>query len=216
MATATDKPSAKSLQPENPRETLVPTTADPAPHPPNPTQPNRAAGSSNPSAQPAPPPVDVSNPAATKMIGDKGSHSSAGLGLVSPTASSGSGPDIEKKVRRAERFGVPVQLSEEEKRSSRAERFGTGSGDSKAYEDNKRKARAERFGLPAHSAADEEAKKKVRFARFTAPTKVDSLEEEKRKAREMRFSQSEPKSVSLINGKGGVGLVSNVPICMKY
>ncbi|GAB2244819.1 hypothetical protein Droror1_Dr00000312 [Drosera rotundifolia] len=38
------------------------------------------------------------------------------------TASSGSGPDIQKKVKRAERFGVPVQFFEEEKRSSRAER----------------------------------------------------------------------------------------------
>ncbi|EHA8588091.1 hypothetical protein COCNU_scaffold004099G000020 [Cocos nucifera] len=31
--------------------------------------------------------------------------------------------DLEKKVRRAERFGMPVQLSEEEKRSARAQRF---------------------------------------------------------------------------------------------
>lgn len=31
--------------------------------------------------------------------------------------------DIQKKIRRAERFGMPVQLSEEEKRNSRAERY---------------------------------------------------------------------------------------------
>lgn len=31
--------------------------------------------------------------------------------------------DLEKKQRRAERFGMSVQLSEEEKRSSRAERW---------------------------------------------------------------------------------------------
>lgn len=30
--------------------------------------------------------------------------------------------DIQKKIRRAERFGMSVQLSEEEKRNSRAER----------------------------------------------------------------------------------------------
>jgi SAP domain-containing ribonucleoprotein len=30
--------------------------------------------------------------------------------------------DLEKKMRRAERFGTPVVMSEEEKRSSRAER----------------------------------------------------------------------------------------------
>ncbi|KAL2229429.1 UNVERIFIED_CONTAM: hypothetical protein Sindi_1922600 [Sesamum indicum] len=32
--------------------------------------------------------------------------------------------DIEKKMKRAERFGMPLQLSEEEKRNSRAERYG--------------------------------------------------------------------------------------------
>lgn len=30
--------------------------------------------------------------------------------------------DTQKKIRRAERFGMPVQLSEQEKRNSRAER----------------------------------------------------------------------------------------------
>lgn len=34
--------------------------------------------------------------------------------------------DIEKKMRRAERFGMPVQLSEQEKRNSRAERYNCG------------------------------------------------------------------------------------------
>ena len=31
--------------------------------------------------------------------------------------------DIEKKIRRAERFGITVQLSEQEKRNTRAERY---------------------------------------------------------------------------------------------
>lgn len=31
--------------------------------------------------------------------------------------------DIQKKMRRAERFGISVQLSEQEKRNSRAERY---------------------------------------------------------------------------------------------
>lgn len=31
--------------------------------------------------------------------------------------------DLQKKLRRAERFGVPVLLSEKEKRNSRAERY---------------------------------------------------------------------------------------------
>ncbi|KVI09530.1 hypothetical protein Ccrd_012077 [Cynara cardunculus var. scolymus] len=58
--------------------------------------------------------------------------------------------DTQRKIRRAERFGMPVQLSEEEKRNSRAERFGTapgsqGSDTTKKAEELKRKARAERF-----------------------------------------------------------------------
>ena len=31
--------------------------------------------------------------------------------------------DVEKKIRRAERFGISVQLSEQEKRNSRAQRY---------------------------------------------------------------------------------------------
>ena len=38
---------------------------------------------------------------------------------VAPAAVS----DIEKKMRRAERFGISVQLTEKEKRDSRAERY---------------------------------------------------------------------------------------------
>ncbi|KAK7356161.1 hypothetical protein VNO80_15427 [Phaseolus coccineus] len=83
--------------------------------------------------------------------------------------------DIQKKIRRVERFGISVQMSEKEKRSSRAERFGTvsasqGSEPSKS-EELKRKARAERFGMPSPTtAADEEAKKKTRLARFANPS----------------------------------------------
>ena len=45
--------------------------------------------------------------------------------LLSPTAAAaaGLGNDTQKKLQRAERFGMPVKLSEEEKRNSRAERF---------------------------------------------------------------------------------------------
>ncbi|ONK61859.1 uncharacterized protein A4U43_C08F34320 [Asparagus officinalis] len=102
--------------------------------------------------------------------------------------------DIEKKQRRAERFGVPFQLSEEEKRSSRAERFGTGSASSEKnnshkLEEDKRKARAERFGLTGQSPTEEESKKKARLERFSAsPIPVTPEEEEKRKARALRFS----------------------------
>ncbi|KAA0044051.1 hypothetical protein IC582_009480 [Cucumis melo] len=79
--------------------------------------------------------------------------------------------DIFKKIRRAERFGIPVRLSEAEKRFSRAERFGIdsvcGPDEMAKAEELKRKARAERFELLTLSmATDEEAKKKARLARF--------------------------------------------------
>ncbi|XP_027350313.1 protein MODIFIER OF SNC1 11 isoform X1 [Abrus precatorius] len=115
--------------------------------------------------------------------------------------------DVQKKMRRAERFGISVQLSEKEKRNSRAERFGTGSAsqgsESSKSEELKRKARAERFGMPSPStASDEEAKKKARLARFAPVSKTDPLEEDKRKARALRFSNPSPTSLSQVNGEG--------------
>ncbi|KAL2456276.1 Protein MODIFIER OF SNC1 11 [Abeliophyllum distichum] len=119
--------------------------------------------------------------------------------------------DIQKKMKRAERFGMPVKLSEEEKRNSRAERFGTGTGtgmgthgpdSSKQSEDLKRKARAERFGIAQSAPADEEAKKKARGARFGSVAKSDSAEEKKKKAREIRFSQTQSDSLSKANVEG--------------
>ncbi|XP_058210215.1 protein MODIFIER OF SNC1 11 [Rhododendron vialii] len=118
--------------------------------------------------------------------------------------------DTEKKMRRAERFGVPVQISEEEKRNTRAERFGTGSGSESGVhgsdaltksEEQKRKARGERFGSVQSVSADEEAKKKARLSRFTAVALIDPLEEEKKKARALRFSKAPSGSPSQVNGK---------------
>ncbi|XP_011077397.1 protein MODIFIER OF SNC1 11 isoform X2 [Sesamum indicum] len=115
--------------------------------------------------------------------------------------------DIEKKMKRAERFGMPLQLSEEEKRNSRAERFGTvsavsGLDSSKPSEELKRKARAERFGIAQPDPSDEEAKKKARLARFGSFSKTDALEEDKKKARAIRFSQ--PDSSPKANGEGNI------------
>ncbi|KAI3748373.1 hypothetical protein L6452_11399 [Arctium lappa] len=78
--------------------------------------------------------------------------------------------DTQRKIRRAERFGMPVQLSEEEKRNSRAERFGTapgsqGSDATKKAEELKRKARAERFGITQSTPIEEDEKKKARLSR---------------------------------------------------
>lgn len=46
----------------------------------------------------------------------------ATLAALEAAVASGAAADLEKKLRRAERFGVAVQLSEEEKRRTRAER----------------------------------------------------------------------------------------------
>ncbi|KAL0728716.1 hypothetical protein Bca4012_024809 [Brassica carinata] len=126
--------------------------------------------------------------------------------------------DVQKKIRRAERFGVSVKLTEEEKRNSRAERFGTvaavkDSEGTKKAEDLKRKARADRFGVPASSSSltikvdktEEEAKKKARLARFGKDTKVDSAEDDKRKARALRFSKPASDASSDLPGKLNIG-----------
>ncbi|KAK4783273.1 hypothetical protein SAY86_007647 [Trapa natans] len=128
-----------------------------------------------------------------------------------PRAANGAGSDndIQKKIRRAERFGVQVQLSEAEKRSSRAERFGTTDGMKKPdvlsqSEELKRKARGERFSTST-LAADEEAKKKARLSRFASSSEnISSEEEDKRKARAIRFSSSSPNTLSKVSGKDAV------------
>ncbi|XP_039021514.1 protein MODIFIER OF SNC1 11-like isoform X2 [Hibiscus syriacus] len=166
---------------------------------------------------PAPPSTDKldppssDTPASEASLKENGGSQTSGT-ILSSVAGGGNGPvnDIQKKIRRAERFGVPVQLSEQEKRNSRAERFGAapgtnGSEASKQSEDLKRKARAERFGLSVPSmAADEEAKKKARFARFAPKSKLDNVEEEKRKARALRFSNPPSNTSSQANGKGNI------------
>ncbi|XP_042399409.1 protein MODIFIER OF SNC1 11-like isoform X1 [Zingiber officinale] len=144
---------------------------------------------------------EVGEPTAAKLVGPRptgGSDSAM-------TNASESNPvtDLEKKLRRAERFGMQVVLSEVEKRNSRAERFGTGSNLSGSKivgqpEEEKRKARAERFGLKVDDVADEEAKKKARLERFAPNSKLDTSEEEKRKARAIRFSQGSTK----VSGQG--------------
>ncbi|GLJ47034.1 hypothetical protein SUGI_0993050 [Cryptomeria japonica] len=128
------------------------------------------------------------------------------LGLVQSGVELGS--DLEKKQKRAERFGVSIQMSEDEKRKARAARFGGISSDtvgtisSGVEEEKKRKARAERFGLPASSVHDEEAKKKARMERFGMGIKCDSAEVEKREARAARFGLKSSNSTSDCDGLG--------------
>ncbi|KAK6140328.1 hypothetical protein DH2020_025923 [Rehmannia glutinosa] len=143
--------------------------------------------------------------------GEGGDESKGNPGLVAAKTSDvdegGVVTDIQKKMKRAERFGTQVHLSEEEKRNSRAERFGTGSAhngldSSKQSEELKRKARAERFGVVQSAPADEEVKKKARLTRFGSSAPTDPAEEDKKKARALRFSQ--PDSSSKPNGEGNV------------
>ncbi|XP_068668747.1 protein MODIFIER OF SNC1 11-like isoform X2 [Aristolochia californica] len=143
-----------------------------------------------------------------RKLGEEGKESKD-IALSSPTSIPIS--DLQKKLRRAERFGVPVQLSEKEKRNSRAERFGTattvsGSEEVKNLEEQKRKARAERFGLTAQPTVDEGAKKKARIERFAQGPKLDPLEEDKRKARAARFGQASTANPSEANSKANPGL----------
>ncbi|PWA63646.1 serine/threonine-protein kinase PBS1 [Artemisia annua] len=74
--------------------------------------------------------------------------------------------DVQRKIRRAERFGMPVKLSEQDKRNSRAERF----------------------GITQSTPAEEDAKKKARLSKFGSASTADPLEEEKKKARALRFA----------------------------
>ncbi|KAL4340256.1 hypothetical protein GQ457_08G012350 [Hibiscus cannabinus] len=178
--------------------------------------------------EPAPPSTDKLDPPCSDTpaseISPKESEGSKTSGtMVSSVAGDGSGPvnDTQKKIRRAERFGLPVKLSEQEKRNSRAERFGAapstnGSEASKQSEDLKRKARAERFGLSVPSkASDVEAKKKARLARFAPESKLDTMEEEKRKARAIRFSNPPSSTSSQANGKGNIEPVGHLISCFS-
>lgn len=57
-----------------------------------------------------------------KFMAEKPLDSSDTPSEGATTATATKASVLEKKIRRAERFGVPVQLSEEEKRNSRAKR----------------------------------------------------------------------------------------------
>ncbi|KAE8705998.1 hypothetical protein F3Y22_tig00110410pilonHSYRG00030 [Hibiscus syriacus] len=94
----------------------------------------------------------VSGPVSEPVMlsGSEDSKTSGTVAALVARESGGPADDVHKKIQRADRFGVPVQLSEQEKRNSRAERFGTapssiGSEASKQSEELRRKARAERL-----------------------------------------------------------------------
>lgn len=122
--------------------------------------------------------------------------------------------DIEKKRRRAERFGTDLKITEAEKRKLRAARFNDGSKNGAAApevvvveagkvgaaklsdnaksalmeaESAKRKARAERFG-----SVPQEATVKPKFSSDEVAPKVEFSQDEeaKKKARMARFTMA--------------------------
>ncbi|OWM64587.1 protein MODIFIER OF SNC1 11-like [Punica granatum] len=158
------------------------------------------------SVEPSPAPSHGSSGKALKEA-EATKSTVAVIGSQAANGSAAPVDEIRRKIRRAERFGVPVQLSEGDKRNSRAERFGTGSGMKKPEglnksEELKRKARAERFGISVSEAMNEEEKKKAQLARFSSNATVSS-EEEKRKARAIRFSNI-PSPIAQANSKAAV------------
>ncbi|PRQ43405.1 hypothetical protein RchiOBHm_Chr3g0468131 [Rosa chinensis] len=198
----TQKPTDTTPAVENPTKAVDPPAPAAAPKPDLPVDP--------PTETPAPtaPPSAVDSAENVSKADSEDPKTAA-------AAEDGAAPAsvVEKKIRRAERFGISVQLTEEEKRNSRAERFGTvstshGSEASKKSEELKRKARAERFGIAAPPvASDEDARKKARLARFAPVSKTakpDPQEEEKRKARSLRFSNGSAGSLSQVNDKGNI------------
>lgn len=110
MATDSQKPNDTNPSVENPKKAsdhLAPPSAKPDEHPKtdasSAVQPSSSDSASGKDAD------DPSKPAEVSAV----AYAAA---MTAPVS------DIEKKMRRAERFGISVQLTEEEKRNSRAER----------------------------------------------------------------------------------------------
>ncbi|XP_059463590.1 protein MODIFIER OF SNC1 11 isoform X2 [Corylus avellana] len=179
MATESEKSNPSILAQETPKETLdheVSPIAKPDLHedPPSSTPTQVSSDSTVPSGT-----------VESRKDGEDSKSTAATAG--SPAGDDGPVSSIQKKMRRAERFGISVQLTEEEKRNSRAERFGTGSTlhgseASKSSEVLKRKARAERFGLQDTSVATDEQAKKKATPDEQAKKKATPDEEAKKKA----------------------------------
>lgn len=105
MATTTAKNT------EVPTKTLPKTPSQPSD--PNPTAALEASSPTNPNPSTSPSKAEP-----------KAAATTAATTTAVNNASSDVSFDVQKKIKRAERFGMPVQLSEEEKRNSRAERYG--------------------------------------------------------------------------------------------
>jgi hypothetical protein len=112
MATESEKSNPSILAQENPKETLdheVSPISKPDLH------------EDPPSSTPTQVSSDSTIPSGTVESRKDGEDSKSTA--ASPAGDDGHVSSIQKKIRRAERFGISVQLTEEEKRNSRAERY---------------------------------------------------------------------------------------------
>jgi SAP domain-containing ribonucleoprotein len=148
--------------------------------------------------------VDDSGAVGTKTAVGEENATDALASVAAPAAMT----DIEKKRKRAERFGTDLRMTEADKRKLRAARFSGGSKNgavageagvevektgtvkapSKALleaENAKRKARAERFGGPPEEVT---VKPKSPQSVVAAKPKLAQDEEAKKKARMARFA----------------------------
>jgi len=112
MATDTQKSESQNSEVENPKKTLTLTPKN---------TPNLNEEPKNTSSADDEKPESQSQDQGSDKEDVDGSKAKATV--VSPKGDDVPANDIQKKLRRAERFGVPVQLSEKEKRNSRAERY---------------------------------------------------------------------------------------------
>lgn len=117
MATSATKPSDINTTVEIPKQTLDP-VAPPAVKTDRPHD-SKADGSS---APPSLTDAAVSGTNGSQKEGEDAGSTETIVEAVAADAAAETVTDIQKKIRRAERFGISVQLTEEEKRNSRAER----------------------------------------------------------------------------------------------
>lgn len=115
MATDIPKPNDTNPSQEAAKETLN-STVPPSAKPDRPECPNCDNFSD-------PPYLTVDSATSEPKIDNEDSKTTDVVVGSVPAKSSAPASDIEKKIRRAERFGISVQLTEEEKRNSRAERY---------------------------------------------------------------------------------------------
>lgn len=117
MTTSATKPSDSNPSVENPKQTLDP-VAPASAKTDLPQDPNADSSSAPPSSTDAA--VSGTNGSVKEVEDSKNTESV--VEAVAADAAADPVSDIQKKIRRAERFGISVQFTEKEKRNTRAER----------------------------------------------------------------------------------------------